>query len=115
MLAAPIKNKRERMLQWLEGKTADHYTPAAFFLHFGNVYKTGSAAAQRHLEFFRQTDMDFVKIQFEQTYERQEFLQKPSDWAKLTLRKLDFYEPLLQTVRELVKSTKRDSLMLMTL
>ena len=103
------------MLQWLAGKTADHYTPAAFFLHFGNVYKTGSAAAQRHLEFFRQTDMDFVKIQFEQTYERQEFLQKPSDWAKLTLRKLDFYEPLLQTVRELVKSTKRDSLMLMTL
>lgn len=112
--AAPM-NKRKRMMQWLEGKTEPNYTPAAFFLHFGNDYKSGSAAARRHLEFFRQTDMDFVKIQFEQTYERQPFLQSPADWSKLTLRKLDFYEPLLQTVRELVKSTKKDALMLMTL
>ena len=118
LLAAPSQapaNKRERMLQWLAGKTDRNYTPAAFFLHFGEAYKTGSAAAERHLEYFRQTGMDFVKIQFEQTYERQEFLQKPSDWSKLTLRKIDFYEPLLQTVRELVKSSKRDALILMTL
>jgi len=108
-------NKRERMLQWLAGKTDPNYTPAAFFLHFGPDYKNGSAAAKRHLEFFRRTDMDFVKIQFEQTYERQEFLEKPSDWSKLALRKLDFYEPLVQAVRELVKSAKRDALILMTL
>ena len=103
------------MLQWLAGKTDPHYTPAAFFLHFGDRYKAGAAAAQRHIEFFRQTDMDFVKIQFEQTYERQDFLQQPADWARLSLRKLDFYEPLLVTVRELVKSVKKDSLVLMTL
>ena len=108
-------NKRERMLQWLAGKTDPNYTPAAFFLHFAPEYKNGSAAAKRHLEFFRQTDMDFVKIQFEQTYERQAFLEKPSDWPKLGLRKLDFYEPVLQTVRDLVKSTKKDALILMTL
>ncbi len=108
-------NKRERMFQWLAGKTDPNYTPAAFFLHFGPQYKAGSAAAKRHLEFFRHTDMDFVKIQFEQTYERQAFLQNPSDWSKLTLRKLDFYEPLLQTVRELVKTSKKDALILMTL
>jgi uroporphyrinogen decarboxylase len=59
--------------------------------------------------------MDFVKIQFEQTYERQAFLKTPADWAKLSLRKLDFYEPLLHTVRELVKGSKKDSLILMTL
>jgi uroporphyrinogen decarboxylase len=108
-------NKRERMLQWLAGKTDPNYTPAAFFLHFGPKYKVGSAAAQRHLEFFRQTDMDFVKIQFEQTYERQQFLQKPADWSKLALRKSDFYELQLQTVRELVKEAKKDALVLMTL
>jgi uroporphyrinogen decarboxylase len=108
-------NKRERMLQWLAGKTDPNYTPAAFFLHFGADYKVGSAAAKRHLEYFRQTDMDFVKIQFEQTYERQPFLQKPSDWSKLTLRKIDFYEPLVQAARELVKTSKKDALVLMTL
>jgi uroporphyrinogen decarboxylase len=108
-------NKRERMMQWLAGKTDPNYTPAAFFLHFGPQYKNGVAAAQRHLEYFRQTDMDFVKIQFEQTYDRQEFLQRPSDWSKLTPRKIDFYEPLIATVRELVKTTKKDALILMTL
>jgi len=112
--AAPV-NKRERMFQWLAGKTDPNYTPAAFFLHFASEYKNGSAAAKRHLEFFRQTDMDFVKIQFEQGYERQRFLEKPADWSKLTLRKLDYYEPLVETVRELVKSSKKDALILMTL
>ena len=114
--SAPVPvSKRDRMLRWLAGKTDPNYTPAAFFLHFSPEYKNGLAAAKRHLEFFRQTDMDFVKIQFEQLYERQEFLKTPSDWSKLTLRKIDFYEPLIQTVRELVKSTKKDSLILMTL
>ena len=108
-------NKRERMRDWLAGKADPNYTPAAFFLHFAPEYKTGSAAARRHLEFFRQTDMDFVKIQFEQTYERQAFLQLPSDWAKLALRKRDFYEPQLQTVRDLVKAAKKDAMVLMTL
>jgi uroporphyrinogen decarboxylase len=112
--AAP-SNKRERMLRWLSGQDEPNYTPAAFFLHFGDGYKTGSLAAKRHLEFFHYTDMDFLKIQFEQTYTRQDFLQKPSDWSKLKLAKLDFYEPLLQTVRELVKSEKKNSLILMTL
>src|SRR5271166_3710589 len=92
---APV-NKRERMLGWLAGQGTPNYTPAAFFLHFGDGYKAGSAAAKRHLEFFRQTDMDFLKIQFEQTYSHQEFLQKPADWSKLKLARLDFYEPQLQ-------------------
>jgi uroporphyrinogen decarboxylase len=108
-------DKRDRMLKWLAGQTTPNYTPAAFFLHFGEGYKTGTAAAQRHLEFFQHTNMDFLKIQFEQTYSRQPFLQQPSDWSKLKLAKLDFYEPQLQTVRELVKSQKKNALVLMTL
>jgi hypothetical protein len=48
------------MLQWLAGKTDSNYAPAAFLLHFGPQLKNGSAAAKRHLEFFRHTDMDFV-------------------------------------------------------
>ena len=112
--AAPV-SKRQRMLDWLNGKTDPTYTPAAFFLHFGPDYKAGSAATRRHLEYFRHTDMDLLKIQFEQTYEVQPFLKRPADWSKLALRKLDFYEPLLVTVRELVKAAKKDTLILMTL
>ena len=103
------------MLRWLDGKPEPGYTPAAFFLHFDPAFKNGLPAAKRHLEFFRHTDMDFVKIQFEQTYQRQDFLQKPQDWSRLALRKIDFYEPLLVTVRELVRTAKRDALIVMTL
>jgi len=109
------RSKRERLLAWLDGETDPSYTPAAFFLHFPPEYKNGEAAANKHMEFFRQTDMDFVKIQFEQTYQRQQFLQKPADWQKLSLQKIDFYEPLMVTVRELVKTAKPDALVLMTL
>jgi uroporphyrinogen decarboxylase len=115
LAAAPAKSKRDQMLEWLAGKPAPNYTPAAFFLHFAPEFKNGLPAARRHLEFFRQTGMDFVKIQFEQTYQRQPYLQKPADWSKLNFAKLDFYEPLLVTVREIVKAAKKDSLILMTL
>lgn len=112
--AAP-GNKRRLMLDWLAGKSDPSYTPAAFFLHFDPEYKNGVAAAKRHMEFFTVTNMDFVKIQFEQTYTRQPYLNTPADWSKLKFEKLDFYEPLLVTVRELVKSSKKDALILMTL
>jgi uroporphyrinogen decarboxylase len=103
------------MLRWLAGETQPNYTPAAFFLHFGEGYKNGPAAAQKHLEFFRSTDMDFVRIQFEQLYSPQDFIQKPSDWANIKPGKLDFYEPLLVTLRELIKAEKKNPLIVMTL
>jgi uroporphyrinogen decarboxylase len=115
-LAGPtFLNKRDRMLAWLEGKTESNYTPAAFFMHFDEQHKVGSAATEKHLEYFRATDMDFVKIQYEQHYKPVDFLKKPSDWSKLKMNKLDFYEPQLQTVRELVKATKKEALVVMTL
>jgi uroporphyrinogen decarboxylase len=112
---ADATSKRDRMMQWLAGKTDPNYTPAAFFLHFGPEYRNGSPAARRHLEFFRQTGMDVVKIQFEQTYQPQPFLQTPADWSKLKLQKLDFYEPLLVTLRDVVRASKKDAIVLMTL
>src|SRR6188508_186451 len=87
----PAISKRDRMLQWLEGKAEPGYTPAAFFLHFDDQHRVGSAAASKHLEYFKFTDMDFVKIQFEVDYPIVDF-KKPSDWSKMKANKLDFYE-----------------------
>ncbi len=112
--AAPV-NKLEHMLQWLEGKSEPGFTPSAFFLHFDDQHKVGDAAATKHLEFFRYTDMDFVKIQYEQEYTPVDFLKKPTDWSKLNPKKLDFYEPQLETVRRIVNSVKKEALILMTL
>jgi uroporphyrinogen decarboxylase len=116
-MAEPIyfSNKRERMLSWLEGNTLANYTPAAFFMHFDENHKLGSAAAAKHLEYFRYTNMDFVKIQYEQQYPQLDFLKQPGDWSKLTMNKLDFYEPQLQAVREIVKAVKKEAFIVMTL
>ena len=95
---AKFANKRERMLAWLQGDIEPGFTPAAFFLHFDADHKVGSAAAAKHLEYFRKTDMDFVKIQYEQQYQPVDFLNKPSDWSKLKMNKLDFYEQQLQYI-----------------
>jgi len=108
-------NKRERMLQWLEGELEAGYIPSAFFMHFDENHKVGSAAAAKHIEYFDYTDMDFVKIQYEQHYTPVDYLKKPADWSKMTPRKLDFYEPQLQTVREIVKAKKKEALIVMTL
>jgi uroporphyrinogen decarboxylase len=111
----PAISKRERMLQWLEGKAEPGYTPAAFFLHFDDQHRVGSAATKKHLEYFKYTDMDFVKIQYEKDIQESAFIKKPSDWAKLEPNKLDFYEPQLVTVREIVKTAKKDALIIMTI
>jgi uroporphyrinogen decarboxylase len=111
----PAVSKRERMLQWLEGKGEAGYTPAAFFLHFEEPHRVGSGAATKHLEYFRYTDMDFVKIQYEQDVKEVDFIKKPADWAKLNPYKLDFFEPQLVTVRELVKQAKKEALVIMTI
>ncbi len=115
VFGTPPLNKRERMLRWLEGKMEASYRPAAFFLHFDEKHKVGSAAAKKHLEYFRYTEMDFVKIQYEQAYTPLDFLRTPADWAKLVPNRLDFYAPQLQTVREIVKAAKKEALIIMTL
>jgi uroporphyrinogen decarboxylase len=114
-LNRPALSKRERMLQWLEGKSEAGYTPAAFFLHFDGQHRVGLAAASKHLEYFRYTDMDFLKIQYEQDVKTVDSIKKPSDWTKLKPYKLDFFEPQLVTVRELVKLAKKDALIIITI
>jgi len=114
-VAAAYPNKRERMLTWLEGRLPPGYAPGAFFVHFDKDHKFGAAAAAKHLEYFEATGMDFVKIQYEREYPRESFLRAPSDWSRLTLKGLDFFEPQLDLVRRIVNAKKREALVLVTL
>lgn len=111
----PIVNKRERMLQWIEGKMTSGYTPAAFFIHFDSEHKLGPAAADKHIQYFRATDMDFVKIQYEQEMQQVDFIKKPADWSRWSPPGLEFYEPQLQAVREIIKNLKKEALVIMTI
>jgi uroporphyrinogen decarboxylase len=106
--------RREVLLKLLEPSYRPETVPAAFFLHFDPQYHKGQAAVDRHLEFFRTTGMDMVKIQFEHRMPAME-IGKPGDWAKVPLRKKDFWEEPLAVVKGLVQAAQKDAVVILTL
>jgi uroporphyrinogen decarboxylase len=108
-------NKRDLLLSLVNDKTPPDSVPAAFFLHFDPVYHQGQAAIDRHLEFFRSTGMDFVKIQYEQPYPPSSPIRKPEDWARLPRVSEAYFEPAVRVAEGLVKAAKEEALVILTL
>lgn len=108
-------NKRDTLLSLIDGRTTPDYIPAAFFMHFDPHYHQGQAAIDKHLEFFRATGMDFVKIQYEQTQPPSSPIRKPEDWASVPLYPESFFEPSVQVAAGLVQAAKAEALVIMTL
>lgn len=75
--------KRERMMAVMNGQQPDHI-PASFWFHFGGEEAQGDACVQAHLKFYRETDIDFLKIMSDRIgYPLRITVDKASDWAKL--------------------------------
>jgi uroporphyrinogen decarboxylase len=108
-------NKREAVLSVLNEDKQQTYIPAGFFLHFPPAYHRGQAAVEKHLEYFRYTGMDFVKIQYENTFPKRPEIETPDDWVKMPLYKEDFYEGQLQAVEGLVREAKSEAPVIVTL
>jgi uroporphyrinogen decarboxylase len=108
-------NKRDVVLSLLDPNKTPAYTPAAFFTHFEPAFHSGQAAVEKHLEFFRATGMDIVKIQFENNFPAQPQIQRPEDWVKMPFYGVDFYEGQLKAVEGLVKAAKKEALIVQTL
>ncbi len=109
------KSKRDIMMSLLDDGTRQEYVPAAFFIHFDTAFHFGQPAVEKHLEFFRYTGMDFVKIQYERTYPPIPGIKRPEDWTKMPSYKLDFYAPQLEAVKGLVTAAGKEALVLITL
>lgn len=108
-------NKRETMLSLIHDTASPDYIPAAFFLHFDNTYHQGQAAIDKHLEFFRSTGMDFVKIQYEQPFPALPPIRRPEDWAHAPRCSEEFFEAPIRVVEGLVKAARSEALVIMTL
>ena len=109
-----MKN-RDLVLQVLDENKPQTSIPAGFFLHFDPQYHRGLAAIDKHLEFFRYTGMDFVKIQYETVFPFREEIRKPEDWLKMPHYDMDFYQDQVEIARGLVQATGKDALVIMTL
>ena len=108
-------NKRDLVFSLLQPNQVPPYIPAAFFLHFDPAFHSGQAAVDKHLEYFRYTGMDFVKIQYENKFPTLPEIRRPEDWAKMPFYGLDFYEAPLKVVEVLVKAAKKEAPVILTL
>ena len=108
-------NKRDAVLDLLDSNREQKYIPAGFFLHFDEVYHKGQPAIDKHLEFFRYTGMDFVKIQYETVFPSNPDIKKPKDWLNIPFFKKEFYQNQLDIAEGLVKAAKSEALVIMTL
>lgn len=107
------KSKRDLMLDVLDMSSTPSYVPAGFFMHFG---VRGDAAVKAHLNYFRATGMDFVKIQFdEQTFPANDQIKTPRDWSKLPILPEKWFEPSLYLLKSLIKEAKSEALIIQTL
>ena len=77
--------------------------------------RLGAGAVSKHLDYFRTTGMDFVKVQYERTFPRLPQIESPADWKSVPRYGLDFYRPQLEVVEALVKAAGREALVLVTL
>jgi uroporphyrinogen decarboxylase len=107
-------NTRDAMLSLLDPSSKPESVPAAFFLHFDPSFHAGQAAIDKHLEFFRFTGMDMLKIQFEHPMPSMA-IQKPRDWSKVPMMDRDFWAEPLAVVKGLVKAAGKEAVVVLTL
>ncbi len=108
-------NKRTLMLDLAAGRKTGAYVPAAFFLHFDEAHHRGRAAVDRHLEYFRATGMDFVKIQYEHPFPKLPEIRRPKDWARVPALGADYFSDPLEVVAGMVKEAKKEAVVVVTL
>jgi len=107
------RSKRDLMMQVLDMSTTPNYIPAGFFMHFG---VQGDAAIKKHLNYFHTTNMDFVKIQFdEQSFSRNDQIKTPKDWATIPILTEKWFEPSLYLLKNLIKEAKSEAMIIQTL
>ena len=108
-------NKREAVLTLLDPNTPQPYIPAGFFIHFDPTFHRGQASVDKHLEYFRYTDMDFVKIQYENKFPPLDSITKPADWVNMPLYGSEFYAAPVNIAKGLVEAVGKEALVVMTL
>jgi len=108
-------NKRDIVLQLAETGEPGPYTPAAFFLHFPTESHSGQAAVQKHVEYFRATGNDIMKVQYEFNYPARPELIRPEDWKQIPCYGAEFYADQLEVVAGVVDALKSEAVVVVTL
>ena len=100
-------DKRTRVLNALQAKPVD-VVPCGFWMHFPGGPK-GEDAVQAHLNYYRATNLDFIKIMSDGAmFPFDEPIRKASDWnhVKAKGRDSSFIQGSLYQARRILEETK---------
>ena len=86
-------NKKERVIAAIRGDVPDH-VPVGFSLHFPRTAKTVEEDLKFHLDFFRETDTDIIKIMNENLVPDFGEIRTPDDWNKIPALRLNWLSGL---------------------
>lgn len=77
-------NKHERVKAALDGKAVDR-PPVSFWFHYFDELRVGEACVQAHADYYRQTDIDFIKVMSDGYFEYPvpDTIKEAEDWLKL--------------------------------
>lgn len=94
-------NKIERMRAVLNGKKPDR-VPASFWFHFPPKGKVrGKESVKAHLDYYRDSGIDFLKIMNEHPYQVDVDIINPADWRKIKPAPLnsEFFQAQLDEIK----------------
>ena len=97
--------KKERVFAAIRKEAVDH-VPTGFSLHFPGESQQGEEAVKAHLQFFRETDTDIIKIMNENLVPDAGDILRPKDWDKIPSYSLKdgFMQAQLEMVKRIMDS-----------
>lgn len=104
-------NKRELLWQTLDQSRPNDYVPVFFNIHFKE--HEGWKAVQAHIDWFRQTHVDFVNVKYEFFPAIQE-VKTVDDWKKIKPFSPDVWNEQLLVVSELKRELGDEALIIPT-
>lgn len=109
-------NKIERVRAALAGAEVDR-VPASFWFHFPAEQKHGAASVKAHLDYYRASGVDFLKVMNEHPYEAGVTVNTPADWRAVRPAPLSapFYQEQLDEVKRIVDQVGGDCLVITTI
>lgn len=108
--------KRDRVLAAIQGKQVD-YVPTGFSLHFPVEEASGEKGVKAHLDFFKQTDTDIIKVMNENLVPYVGDIKTPEDWNKIPTYSLndDFMKRQIEMAKAILDQADSDAFSIGTL
>lgn len=109
-------NKVERVRAALKSEPVDR-VPASFWYHFTADKAHGQASVQAHLDYYRASNIDFLKVMNEHFYQANVSIKTPGDWRQVRPAPLSssFYQDQLDEVKQIVDAVGDECLVVTTI